>query len=114
MFSPLSLNMALGLLSSGADGESKKELDTFLGRPDYGTFAEQYFSALKEKEQDWGKMNSYYEEEIAGETLRIANSIWTDKTISLKESYRKDMKHQFQAKIKSLDFTNSTKTADTR
>ena len=40
MFSPLSLNMALGLLQAGAGGSSEKELEAYLGTDSYADFAE--------------------------------------------------------------------------
>ena len=47
MFSPLSLNMALGLLAEGAGGGSKTALDTYLGTDNYSDFANGYMQIVE-------------------------------------------------------------------
>ena len=79
MFSPLSLNMALGLLAEGADGSSKEALDKYLGTDDYGAFAESYMKFVTEK---------YNDETQTGEKIKnvfeIANSFWADENTPFK------------------------------
>lgn len=49
MFSPTSLNYALGMLAEGADGKTKEALDSFLGTDQYGKYAKEYTKSAGER-----------------------------------------------------------------
>ena len=108
MFSPLSLNMALGLVEAGADGDTKKQLDSYLQSENYADFAEQYLKFAKEyrneEEQirEWGK--------IPATALEIANSFWANKDLPFKDSYKQSVGQKFGAEIQNADFGNSGET----
>ncbi|MDE7193416.1 MAG: serpin family protein [Oscillospiraceae bacterium] len=108
MFSPLSLNMALGLLEAGADGSSKAELDRYLGTESYADFAQGYMEKVRE---------NYNSQEYAGEEYRnlfeIANSFWADNTLPLKPEYRDGISEKFGAEIRNLNFGNKEETLNT-
>ncbi len=89
MFSPLSLNMALGLLAEGAEGSSKEALDKYLGTDDYGAFAESYLNVVKVKYKN---------------TFEIANSFWADENTPFNESYKSGITQKFGAEVRNLDF----------
>ena len=86
MVSPMSLDMALGLLSGGTRGRTRAELDNYLGTSDYGAFAEQY---LKDREDS---------------PVTIANSIWVRNDRKLVKAYKNLAKKQYGAEIEAVSF----------
>ncbi len=99
MFSPLSLNMALGMLAEGAKGSTKEALDKYLCTDDYGKFAESYMKLAKENYNGKsGKDNNYFE---------IANSFWGDDKFPFKQDYKNAVKQKFGAEICNMDFGNT-------
>ena len=96
MFSPLSLNMALGMLAEGAEGSTKEALAKYLGTDDYGTFAENYMKLAKENYNGKsGKDKNYFE---------LANSFWGDNAFPFKQDYKNVVKQKFGAEIRNMDF----------
>ncbi len=108
MFSPLSLNMALGLVEAGAKGVTKKQLDSYLQTENYADFAEKYLEFVKEyrteEEQtwSWGK--------IPATALEIANSFWADNALPLKNDYKQSASQKFGAEIQNVDFGDEAET----
>ena len=105
MFSPLSLNMALGMLAEGAEGSSKEALDKYLGTDDYGAFAESYMKTVKEKYN----VNTGYEG-IYKNAFELANSFWADKALPFKSGYKHSLTQKFGAEVRNLDFGNKKNT----
>lgn len=102
MFSPLSLNMALGLLEAGAEGETKAEIDSYLQTENFADFAERYMKRAREElTKTSGKDTS---------TVEIANSFWADNALSLKDEYKQRVGGKFGAEIKNLDFADKNNT----
>ena len=57
MFSPASLNFALGMLAEGADGETKKVLQKYLGTENFAEYAKWYMDKIKyynSEEENYG------------------------------------------------------------
>lgn len=81
-YSPLSIRHALEMLSAGADGETKAQIDALLGE----TKATKY-------------------ENVAGH-LSIANSLWVSETYNekLQKSYAELLRDQFAASVHVDDF----------
>lgn len=102
MFSPLSLNMCLGMLESGAAGESKTALQEYLGTEDYSSFAKEYMENAK----------NYLADNYEGykNVFEIANSFWANKSLAFSNEYKKSVSENFNAEIDNLDFSKS-KTA---
>lgn len=101
MFSPLSLNMALGMLAEGANDTTKEALDKYLGTNDYGAFAESYMKLAKENyNRKSGKDENYFE---------IANSFWGDDAFPFKQYYKNTLSQKFGAEISNMDFGDSGK-----
>ncbi len=100
MVSPLSLDMALGLLSGGAGGQTKKELSDYLGTEDYGSFAEQYM----EYAQGLNSQDSRFAQSEYKIAYEIANSIWIKDDRKLVDSYVKTAEDQFDAEIEAVSF----------
>lgn len=108
MFSPLSLNMALGLVQAGAKGETKAQIDSYLNTEDYADFAGKYleyadtYLTSEEKTYEWGK--------ISANLLEIANSFWAGKELPLKDDYRKALSEKLGAEIQNVDFGKQEET----
>ncbi len=109
MFSPLSLNMALGLVQAGAKGETKKQIDSYLNTEDYADFAGKYLEYVEQHltneggENEWGG-------KISANRLEIANSFWAGKDLPLKDDYKKALSEKLGAQIENVDFGNSEET----
>ena len=103
MFSPLSLNMALGLLAEGAGGGSKTALDTYLGTENYSDFVDGYMQIVESQynyesdyDTDWKNV------------FEIANSFWANNTMPFNEDYTNRLSEKFKAEVRNIDFGNKT------
>lgn len=96
IYSPTSLHMALGVLNEGTAGDTKAQLDTFLG-DGYKDKASNFMSSYNVKD-DYGEVN-------------VANAIWVDKELSIDKEYEKAVKQYYQADANRCDFDNAQKTA---
>ena len=86
LVSPLSLNMALGLVAEGASGETAKELYDYLGRTDYTAYVDQYleFAEGLACEKGGKRYNDSY-----SFRYEIANSLWVNQQNRLLADYQK-------------------------
>lgn len=111
MFSPVSLNMALGLIEAGAGGETKAELDSYLQTENFSEVAADYLKFVKENrnrekiEQEWAN--------VPASVLEIANSFWADNALPVKDEYKQNIAGKFGAEITNLDFANKVGTINT-
>ncbi len=101
MFSPLSLNMALGLLAEGAEGGSAEALNKYLGSDDYTAFANGYMKIVESQynyksDYDGGWKNVF----------ELANSFWANKDITFNEDYKNRLTENFGAEVRNIDFGN--------
>ncbi|MDE7229470.1 MAG: serpin family protein [Oscillospiraceae bacterium] len=103
MLSPLSLNMALGLLEAGANGETKAQLDSYLQTENYTDFAAEYLEFVRKHRSD---EKIYPWQDTPDEVLEIANSLWADNALPLKDDYKQRIGGKFKAEIKNLDFSD--------
>lgn len=104
MVSPLSLDMALGLVAGGANGQTKEELATYLGTDDYGEFAERYMEYAEGLNTNTPSLTAQTGYNIAYE---IANSIWLKDDRKLVEAYAEMAEKQFDAEVESVSFDKS-------
>lgn len=106
MFSPTSLNYALGMLAEGAGGKTKEALNSFLGTDQYGKYAQEYTKSAAER-------NSSEEEEKNGyrQKLKIANALWADHNWKLKEDYIERVQTDFNAGLTNEDFGDPGKVS---
>lgn len=95
LFSPISLDMTLGMMAEGADGKTLVSLNKFLGTDDYAANALQYRNSI---EQRLDMPKSY--------GLNLYNSFWSSKEVSCKEKYQKRLETYFQSDIYRVDFTD--------
>jgi len=96
LYSPLSLDMAFGMTSTGAVGETKIQIDNYLGNDNYAEFAKEYNNKIKK---------------VQG--IEIANSVWIDDEvedvkIKIKEDFKNNAKKQFNADVKDVDFEDKS------
>ena len=95
--SPLSLNIALGMLLNGTEGETKAEIQKMLGFSD----------------ADMAGINASYAELISKlpqvdpqVTNTTANSVWHEKTFSVESTYLDALKKSFNAGVYAEDFSS--------
>ena len=96
-FSPLSLNMALGMLYNGASGETRTEMAKALGMEDLTeTQINEYYQRIRQALS-----------EIDTQTgIDIANSIWYRDRFSVKQPFIDVNQTYFDALVKAIDFDN--------
>ena len=104
MVSPLSLDMALGLVTDGAQGKTKEELQAYLGREDYGSFAKAYMEFAEGL--NYGDSGAPEQDCLGGYKMayEIANSIWVKDDRKLVEDYVTKAKERYRAEIASVSF----------
>ena len=105
--SPLSLNLALGLVAEGASGRTAEELYAYLGGSNYREEASEYLQYAQNLtvKTDTGLLESPY-------TFRyqLANSVWVNENRKLQDSFREAVQTYYQAQ--AVDFkTDTDKTA---
>jgi len=97
-FSPLSLNMALGMLYNGSSGETRAEMAEVLGMADFSeTEINEYYQTMS---QALLKIDPLTD-------ISIANSIWHRNTLTVKQPFIDINKKYFDAEVQSLDFSKS-------
>lgn len=110
MLSPLSLNMALGLLLEGSTGDSQKALTEYLGK-DYSTFAEDYINnRIKEfnyTSEDANEWDSGY-----NTVLEIANSVWINDELTISDDYKNNTIEKYDAEIDNFSLDNVEESVD--
>ena len=104
MFSPLSLNMALGLLAEGAGGGSKTALDTYLGTDKYSDFVDGYMQIVESQYNYKSDYDSNWKN-----VFELANSFWANKSIPFNEYYKNSLSEKFKAEVRNIDFGNKEK-----
>ena len=103
MFSPLSLNFALGLVLEGTDGDSptRAAIENYLNSSEYSAFARSYMKYAEEvsarEVPEGSTMENHFD---------IANGIWVNKEYSLLEKYQSTVRESYGAEVESLDFTD--------
>ncbi len=97
MVSPFSLSMALGMTWNGADKETKEAMK----------------NAMKFNDSSDDEVNAYFQKMMSAllktdpsTKLAIANSIWTNKSVSIKQPFLDINKKYYAAQIESVDFSN--------
>ena len=95
-FSPLSLNMALGMLFNGASGDTRSEMAEVLGMADFTDLEiNEYYQKMSQSLLNIDPLTE----------LGIANSIWYRTGFSVKQSFIDINQNYFDAIVKALDFS---------
>jgi len=97
--SPLSVSIALGMTTNGANGST---LDSMRRTLNFNGFSQ-------------GQVNMYYSDLLAqlpeldpNTTLKIANSVWYKNTFSVLPGFLQTENQSYNAKVQALDFSNPT------
>ena len=102
--SPLSMQFLLGMVLDGANGETSDEICRALG---YGQgekeAVDQYCLSMLEQLPKMDKKT----------TLRIANAMFVDKSISILDAYKLNVKKYYWADVCNLDFSDAANTLKT-
>ncbi|HIZ79293.1 MAG TPA: serpin family protein [Candidatus Lachnoclostridium stercorigallinarum] len=112
-YSPLSLYYALGMAASGAEGETFQELAELLGEEDkdgltegcrtlyenlyYTQKLQELYDGMNESGEDGGEKKQ--------PSVSLANSLWADEELEVKEDYRSLLADSFYASSYEVDFT---------
>lgn len=100
MFSPLSLDMAVGMVSNGASNNSA--FKDFLKNDNYADFAKAY---LQHADLMNRSVDSKY---LKYKTIfEITNSVWIDNTVSLNPKFEHDL-NCYELEAQFVDFDNKT------
>ncbi len=103
-FSPVSLNIALGMVYSGAAGETAKEMSEVMGfhkNPDvfFGKIGD-YYNYLKSLEKDMTI------------EFNLANKVFIENTYNVLDKYRSDISGYFDGAFEQMDFKNNPRNAE--
>jgi len=94
-FSPLSLNMALGMLYNGTSGETRTEMAEVLGMADFTeTEINEYYQKMSQTLLSIDPLTE----------ISIANSIWYRSGFPVKQTFIDINKKYFDAEVHALDF----------
>lgn len=97
MVSPLSLSIALAMTWNGASGETKTVMQNTLKLQDYTD---------KEINDYYKKIKETLLKTDPTTKLAIANSIWTNKNVPIKQEFIDTNKEYFNSTVESVDFAN--------
>lgn len=103
-YSPLSLYYALAMACNGAEGETQEEMLELLGYESAEALAEDcknsfeaLYHAPNEKNNQPGEWGEYHSE--SRYSLLIANSLWADDTMTLKDAFKVQAAENFYADV---------------
>ena len=105
MFSPTSLNFALGMIAEGAKGGTKEILDDYLGTNDFAAYAKEYLDKIKAyntEDESYGYQSK----------VEIADAVWVDNGLTLQEKFKNMVSDSFGAEVEAVDFSAAEKTCD--
>ncbi|MCL2726927.1 MAG: serpin family protein [Bacteroidales bacterium] len=93
--SPLSVTMALGMLHNGTSPDARAEMAKALGMANFSdTEINEYYQTMSQALLKVDPLTA----------LAIANSIWSEKTYPVKQTFIDVNKKYFDAEVQSLDF----------
>ena len=105
MFSPTSLNFALGMIAEGAKGETKEALSAYLGTNDFASYAKEYLDkiqAYNTEDESYGYQSK----------VKIADAVWVDDGLTLQEKFKNTVSDSFGAEVEAVDFSAEEETCD--
>ena len=93
--SPLSVTMALGMLFNGTSPDARAEMASVLGMSNFSdTEVNEYYQTMMQALLKIDPLSA----------ISIANSIWSEKTFPVKQSFIDVNKKYYDAEVQSLDF----------
>lgn len=104
LFSPVSLNMALGMASEGANGNTKILLSKYLDTDNYGDKADAYLKEVDNIIKVGDKYYKKYDSKYAN-VFEIANSVWVNSNYKLKDNFKNIMETKYRAEVANINVT---------
>ncbi|PIA28259.1 hypothetical protein AQUCO_07200128v1 [Aquilegia coerulea] len=99
VFSPNSIQLALGLTANGAKRKTKEELLTFLEAEN--------MDELNSRNKDL--IDHYHKSFKNGTVLSFIGGVWVDQSLPLKPKFKSRAENIYKGKAESVDFQNKTK-----
>ena len=110
MFSPTSLNLALGMVEEASEGNTGRQLNDFLVEEDFSNRAPELMKMADDATIDLtgSSYNSFKT------MLQISNSLWLSDKYTIKEDYKNRITEVYRADIEEVSFEqdNLTDTVD--
>jgi len=97
IISPVSIFLALSLLYHGSDRSTKTELEKFLDLDPAAASGLNTRLLLRDYAENKEKLNT---------TIELANIIFADDTLNIKENYQKDLEHSLLSGVEKVDFSD--------
>lgn len=98
-FSPVSLSLALAMTYNGAENETKQAFENTLL---YNDFNRTEINNVNKK------LIEYLSDASSGSQFKIANSIWMNKNVNIKQPFIDVVKNNYDAEASKLDFSNGS------
>nr|GFB77557.1 serpin-ZX-like [Tanacetum cinerariifolium] len=98
VFSPLSIQVGLGLIAAGCKGETQDQVLSFLQTTsihDVNALYSELVSSIMADGSPFG-----------GPRLSLPNGLWVEQTVSLKDSFKQIVDKIYKAKSEQVDFLN--------
>lgn len=99
VFSPISLQLVLGLIANGSTGSTRDQILTFLKSKscdDLNNFSSQIISKV-----------FYDGSSLGGPRFRFVNGLWVDQTLTLKTPFKEVVDSVYKASYNQVDFLNN-------
>merc|ERR1711902_92951 len=105
VISPTSIHLALSILYHGSSGSTKDALKSFLN---YAYIEEQYIQEATQK-----LLMSYGRQiKELNETIEVANVLFADKDVKIKEDYQKVLQTYLFSEVRQVDYSEPIKSAE--
>lgn len=98
-FSPVSLSLALGMTYNGANGTTKEAFENTLL---YNGFNRNTVNKVNKN------IIQHFSDDSSGSVFRVANSIWMNKRISVKQDFINVNKQNYFAEVNAVDFSKGS------
>lgn len=100
LFSPVSLEMSLGLVSSGAFGETRDQLLEFLGHSDYAPVAKVLTGRVNQSTP------------VYSSVVNLANSVWVNRRYSINSGFLGVAESAYDAVVDSINVERPIESAE--
>lgn len=99
LVSPLSLQVALGMLANGANEQACNEISATLGLQDYSLYELNRYHQVV--------MGGIINEQDPKVELALSNSLWLSKNLTAKENFINNLQTYYGASLNSIDFSKA-------
>ncbi|KAH6798113.1 Serine protease inhibitor family protein [Perilla frutescens var. hirtella] len=98
VFSPMSIQVLLGMIASGSDGPTRDQILSFLRSKSLEKLHALFSQTVSSVLADGGP--------VGGPVLSSANGLWVDQSLTLKPAYRNIVYNVYRAVSEHVDFLN--------